>query len=270
MSQDRFLENDDPSPEDIRVPDVVDFESRGLDLPAPEIDLGGDSVEATGKPLGPRRLALLREQMAEHQKQVEEQQTSDPEYVDEELAQQQRRIANLASRAAMSSDEDRQSAERALATQQDRESGGEPTQPETTSIPVDQVRRRDLRSQRETGAAESADEDPVVADDPATAEETVPTEEAVPAEEVGSEESEATSETAEAATETSTSQAATDDSNHDEAAEPAEPAKALDSQGLDLLEPSEYRRSSPAKAILLVLAAVVLLAIAVVVLMILL
>lgn len=142
MSQDRFLESSDPSPEDISVPDVVDFESSSADRPVPEIDLGGEAAPVppkSDKPLGPRRLALLREQMAQHAKELEEHQSDDPEHVDEDLAQKQQRMAYLASRAALSSDEDREVAEQAMAagsSDVSESASSEPTEGEATDHAV--------------------------------------------------------------------------------------------------------------------------------------
>lgn len=240
------MENGEPSPGDISVPDVVNFESNALDLPAPEIDLGGDAPGTDAdKPLGPRRLALLREQMEQHVKEVAENQSDDPEYVDQELAQQQVRMATLASRAALSSDEDRMAAERAMA--EASEASDDP-QPMTSSIPSDQVRRRDLRGDPPADVAE-AEHEPTTAPDvepePATD---------VDPDSIGESESASPSGAAASSTE----------------AEPAQPVSALDAQGLELMDPEDYRQSSHLKTIMLVLAAVVLLAVAVIVLMILL
>lgn len=285
MSQDRFLESGEPSPDDINVPDVVDFEARGLDLPAPEIDLGGGPAEAADKPLGPRRLALLREQMEQHAQEVAAGQSNDPEYVDEELAQKQRRMAELASRAGLSSEEDRATAERAMAASSEGEASD--SQPMTSSIPAGQTRRRDLRVKQEAeGAVEEApEEEGSATGESGPGSDAVSAPGADPAVEPESEGPESAAETAtetetetEAAAESAVDPATESQVAQSEAAaapesveeEPGQPVSALDAQGLDLLDPSEYRQSSPAKAILLVLAAVVLLAVAVVVLMILL
>lgn len=315
MSQDRFLENGEPSPGDITVPDVVNFESKALDLPAPEIDLGGGAPDFNAeKPLGPRRLALLREQMEQHAEDLAQNQSADPEHVDEDLAQKQMRMAQLASRAALSSDEDRMVAERAMA-----ESSGasDDAQPMTASIPADQVRRRDLRGERsadvaepdldaapdvvpepeviaqpdveaapetpatDSGAAEAADS-PAGADDqePVQAE---PEPEAEPVSEPEldakpADEPESVPETeaefqagpeAQSPAEADVETSAGVDAGQAEP-EPAQPVSALDAQGLELMDPEDYRQSSHLKTIMLVLAAVVLLAVAVIVLMILL
>ncbi|NHU84193.1 hypothetical protein GWK18_01010 [Kocuria sp. JC486] len=120
MSQDRYPEPDGTSPVNADVPDEIvnipSGDAEALDLPAPEIDLGGTPSEAADKPLGPRRLALLREQMEQHQKELEQNQSDDPEHVDPDLAMKQRRMAELASRAALASEEDRATAERASAS----------------------------------------------------------------------------------------------------------------------------------------------------------
>lgn len=275
MSQDRFLDNGEPSPGDITVPDVVNFESNALDLPAPEIDLGGGAPDANAdKPLGPRRLALLREQMQQHAKDLAQNQSDDPEHVDEDLAQQQMRMARLASRAALSSEEDRLAAERAM---DQGPSVTDDAQPMTASIPADQVRRRDLRGERsQIPSASDADADADAGPDP----------ESEPVEVADAEQSEVDraqeAESAQAAQPQPEAAPASQPAPASEAAaaadadangvepEPAQPVSALDAQGLELMEPEDYRQSSHLKTIILVMAAVVLLAVAVVVLMILL
>lgn len=307
MSQDRFLDHGEPSPDDIRVPDVVDFESNTLDLPAPVIDLGGTTASPDAdKPLGPRRLALLREQMEQHVRELAENQSEDPEYVDEDLAQKQRRIAELSSRAALSSQEDRQAAERAMAAGL---VDPDDAQPHTASIPADQVRRRDLREpdeapeqpqvteDAEVPASDVAEDQPeaisedrpeatpedqpeastedqpeVIAEDQPEAITESPDEPAHPAPETAEDDV-----ASPAGEEAPDSESVADGSAEAEPAsatetveEPAQPVSALDAQGLELLDPAEYRQSSHVKTFLLVLAAVVLLAVAVTVLMILL
>lgn len=118
MSDGRFAQDSDAAPDDVTIPDPTDPAQQGLNRPAPIIDLGGDVEPGPSRPLGPRRLALLREQMAKHQQEIERSGTDDPTHVDPELAQKQRRIAELASRAAISSEEDRRLADEAIAQTQ--------------------------------------------------------------------------------------------------------------------------------------------------------
>ena len=118
MSDGRFAQDSDAAPDDITIPDPTDPDQQGLNPPAPIIDLGGDIAVGPSRPLGPRRLALLREQMAEHQQEIERSGAEDPAHVDPVLAQKQRRMAELASRAAISSEEDRQLADEAIAQTQ--------------------------------------------------------------------------------------------------------------------------------------------------------
>lgn len=278
------MENGEPSPGDISVPDVVNFESNALDLPAPEIDLGGGAPGADAdKPLGPRRLALLREQMEQHVKEVAENQSDDPEYVDQELAQQQVRMATLASRAALSSDEDRMAAERAMA---EASEASDDAQPMTSSIPSDQVRRRDLRgdppadvdeAEREPEPVPDVEPEPVpdvepesVADvEPEPVTDPEPLKHAEP-ESVADAESEPPTDAEPDFTGESESAVPSGAAASSTESEPAQPVSALDAQGLELMEPGDYRQSSHLKTIMLVLAAVVLLAVAVIVLLILL
>ncbi|MDO4254527.1 MAG: hypothetical protein Q4C81_05195 [Kocuria sp.] len=373
MSQDRFLESSEPSPEDINVPDVVDFESNASSeeqLPAPEIDLGGGAEPApkSDKPLGPRRLALLREQMAQHAKELAENQNDDPEHVDEDLAQKQLRMAELASRAALSSDEDRVTAERAMAAGSDDSDASAATDVEwgssgiagaesegdyvgaSFSEDVDspssdpaapRVRRRDLRgyaddapegegaeqwsagtwtadpqyggseadvawgqeqssgdhvgvtaSTADTAEADGLASDGVPADDETTV--LAPTVDDAPGtegntwalataasisgpgaevvEHGGASDSQAsfgaagTGVAVQESTETEESSSAAEEGHK----EPAEPVSALEAQGLDLLDPDDYRQASRLKAILTILAAVIIPAVIVIVLMVLL
>lgn len=266
MSQDRFLESGEPSPDDIQVPDLNDLDTRGLDLPAPEIDLGGGEVETSDKPLGPRRLALLREQMEQHARELAEKQSDDPEHVDEDLAQKQRRMAELSSRAARSSDEDRQTAERAMAIDQERADDDSPV--ETTSIPADQVRRRALRAQRAATEDEDAE---AAAPSPDAAQEPEPgahePEPEVP--DAGPEAPDASQDDdAEPALEnpaTAVEETAADGPEDAEEPaveveqheEPGKPVRALDAEGLELLDDKQYRESSGTRNIILLLVSLV-------------
>ena len=61
MSDGRFAQDSDAAPDDITIPDPTDPDQQGLNPPAPIIDLDGDIAVGPSRPLGPRRLALLRE-----------------------------------------------------------------------------------------------------------------------------------------------------------------------------------------------------------------
>lgn len=205
MSDDRFAESNDVSPSDISLPGPHDPADVALDPPAPIIDLGGEAMGRPDRPLGPRRLALLQEQMARHQREIAEAQPGDPTRVDPELAQKQRRMAELASRAAVSSPEDRQLAEDAIA--------------QTQSIA------------------------PITDDHPPRGESVPCQDEADPETEPGAQNPEQT----------------------EELDEPSAPVRAVDAQGLQLMEPEAYRSSAGwrtgllATTAVLVLAAVILL-----------
>ncbi|WP_206059912.1 hypothetical protein, partial [Kocuria tytonicola] len=68
------------------------------------------------KPLGPRRLARLQREMAEHAQRIQESEAqTGGGAVDEELLAAQHRLADRAVRAAAANDRDREDAERALA-----------------------------------------------------------------------------------------------------------------------------------------------------------
>lgn len=83
--------------------------------PAPVIEL--DTPQHTGavKPLGPRRLARLQREMVEHARQIQESERTGGGEVDDALLATQRRLADLAMRAAAANEQDRQAAERATA-----------------------------------------------------------------------------------------------------------------------------------------------------------
>ena len=85
--------------------------------PAPVIEL--DTPQHTGpvKPLGPRRLARLQREMAEHARQVQESERTGGGEVDDALLATQRRLADLAMRAAAANEQDRQAAELAAAAE---------------------------------------------------------------------------------------------------------------------------------------------------------
>ncbi|MCT1616398.1 hypothetical protein [Kocuria marina] len=85
--------------------------------PAPVIEL--DTPQHTGavKPLGPRRLARLQREMAEHARQIQESERTGGGEVDDALLATQRRLADLAMRAAAANEQDRQAAELAAAAE---------------------------------------------------------------------------------------------------------------------------------------------------------
>ncbi|NDO77575.1 hypothetical protein GKZ75_04860 [Kocuria indica] len=95
--------------------------------PAPVIEL--DTPQHTGavKPLGPRRLARLQREMAEHARQIQESERTGGGEVDDALLATQRRLADLAMRAAAANEQDRQAAERAAAEPASTAPGNEPS-----------------------------------------------------------------------------------------------------------------------------------------------
>lgn len=95
-------------------------EHERISPPAPMIELDTPSQGQPVKPLGPRRLARLQREMAEHAQQVQEaeRRTGGAE-VDDALLATQRRLAELAVRAAAANEQDRKDADRAVAAQPD-------------------------------------------------------------------------------------------------------------------------------------------------------
>lgn len=242
MSQDRYLDPDGASAGNADAPEEIvnipSGDAEALDLPAPEIDLGGAPSTAADKPLGPRRLALLREQMEQHQKELAQNQSDDPEHVDPDLAMKQRRMAELASRAALASEEDRAAAERASAAgARTSDDDGAAARPVPTPAPAASDQSGSAQAPLGSTATHST-----------------------------ADEHEHSQAVAPVATEASAAESGTES----DAEEPGKPVSALDAEGLELLEPSKYRESGGGKTVLLALAAVVLLALAVVILLILL
>lgn len=97
--------------------------------PAPIIETDSPLPPGPVKPLGPRRLARLQREMAEHQRQVEEAERRNAGRVDEDLLLKQQRFAELAVRAAAANEQDRSDAEAAVRAAQSSQSspGTEPS-----------------------------------------------------------------------------------------------------------------------------------------------
>ncbi|MCT1602103.1 hypothetical protein M3E18_06965 [Kocuria sp. p3-SID1433] len=294
MSDGRFAQDSDAAPDDVTIPDPTDPDQQGLNPPAPIIDLGGDIAAGPSRPLGPRRLALLREQMAEHQQEIERSGADDPSHVDPVLAQKQRRMAELASRAAISSEEDRQLADEAIAqTQSIRpitdeylasldEQEAHETQPGTSSLEEAPEEVAEQVEQPDRGSDE-APSDPVIqatpwsepvpvvpasepADEPArddleeSSETAQPSDSAEPGEEHVSSLESAQDAEAEETEETSTqASAAQPDAAAETEQAPSEPVRAVNAQGLQLMDPKDYRTPSDWRTPVLTIAAILVL-----------
>ena len=277
MSDGRFAQDSDAAPDDVTIPDPTDPDQQGLNPPAPIIDLGGDIAVGPSRPLGPRRLALLREQMAEHQQEIERSGTEDPAHVDPVLAQKQRRMAELASRAAISSEEDRQLADEAIAQTQSiqpitdehlaslDEQEAHETQPGTSSLEEapEEVSEQVEQPDR---ASDETPSDPAIQATPWS--EPVPVVPASePAEEPARDDLEESSETAQpsdsaeehvsslessegaeanASEQSSPLEAAgaAGAAASDDEQAPSEPVHAVNAQGLQLMDPKDYRTPS--------------------------
>lgn len=293
MSDGRFAQDSDAAPDDVTIPDPTDPDQQGLNPPAPIIDLDGDIAVGPSRPLGPRRLALLREQMAEHQQEIERSGTEDPAHVDPVLAQKQRRMAELASRAAISSEEDRRLADEAIAQTQSiqpitdeylaslDEQEAHETQPGTSSLEEAPEEVSEQVEQPER-ASDEAPSDPVIEATPWS--EPVPVVPASePAEEPARDDLEESSETAqpsdsaeehasslessEGAEANASEQSSPQDAagaagaaaSDDEQA-PSEPVRAVNAQGLQLMDPKDYRTPSDWRTPVLTIAAILVLA----------
>lgn len=328
MSDGRFAQDSDAAPDDVTIPDPTDPFQQGLNPPAPIIDLGGDVAAGPSRPLGPRRLALLREQMAQHQRELERSGADDPTNVDPVLAQKQKRIAELASRAAISSEEDRQLADEAFAQtqsiqpitddylasldEQERDNGGSSLEeePQEPSEKIGHLDRASEADPTDTGiqqtpwsepvpvvpAAPSQEQDQLEAEhaspevddqsrdladelegvEPASEPAEGPADDDLDAapenvEQTGStepvEESSSSLESAEGAdaeaTEHSAQQEAADQvaaaSDEDEQA-PSEPVRAVNAQGLQLMDPKDYRTPGDWRTPVLTITAILVLA----------
>ncbi|MEX5247530.1 UNVERIFIED_CONTAM: hypothetical protein RF649_03540 [Kocuria sp. CPCC 205295] len=293
MSDGRFAQDSDAAPDDVTIPDPTDPDQQGLNPPAPIIDLDGDIAVGPSRPLGPRRLALLREQMAEHQQEIERSGTEDPAHVDPVLAKKQRRMAELASRAAISSEEDRRLADEAIAQTQSiqpitdeylaslDEQEAHETQPGTSSLEEapEEVSEQVDQSDR---ASDETPSDPAIQATPWS--EPVPVVPASePAEEPARDDVEESSETAqpsdsaeehasslessESAEANASEQSSPQDAagaagaaaSDDEQA-PSEPVRAVNAQGLQLMDPKDYRTPSDWRTPVLTIAAILVLA----------
>lgn len=311
MSDDRFAQPSDAAPDDVTIPGVDDERHPALDPPAPIIDLGGEASQGPSRPLGPRRLALLREQMAKHQQEIEQAGSGSPEEVDPVLAQKQRRMAELASRAAISSEEDHQLADEAIAQTQsiqpitdeylaarDAEASADEPAPEGSvddepapddELPSDELPSDDPEQPGSAAVAEStpwSDPVPVVPAAQLPEEEQraqdapLPQEEAAPeaplgqADDAGEPSPEETApadlteptdpaepaEPTDSAEKVEPAESVRAVEPADDEQEPSAPVRAVNAQGLQLMEPKDYRRGVDWRTPALTLAALLVVA----------
>lgn len=266
-------------------------EHERISPPAPMIELDTPHQEQPVKPLGPRRLARLQREMAEHAQQVQEaeRRTGGAE-VDDALLATQRRLAELAVRAAAANEQDRRDADRAVAAQSegpgapgdgaagDARPTPPPAQNEYVTITFPGAaagagggvelgaRLADPASLPSSavhyGPVTETTSIPVVAPHPARAASSTGTSapaEDAPAHGTGGEPRSA------AAPETSHPVAESRGTTWDPA--PAPPVRAVDAEGLELLEPRAYTRVASGTRVLLALLLVVIAALAVVLIM---
>ena len=285
-------------------------EHERLSPPAPMIELDTPQQAQPVNPLGPRRLARLQREMAEHAQRIQESEAqAGGGAVDEELLAAQHRLADLAVRAAAANDRDREDAERALAADPDSPAGTGPRTgapgsadaarpdtgdritvafprtaatgaggldlgvstadpaslpashvhygPVTTQIPVYTAPREDTAARDEATGAEDSAAGPS-GPGPRGAGASVPGPAVSgPAVSGGAARSAGTAGTA----------ASSDGSGEAPAALPAQPVRAVDAEGLQLLDPGAYTRGSTTLRVVLglLLAVVVALAVALVI-----
>lgn len=284
--------------------------------PAPMIELDAPPQDGPVKPLGPRRLARLQREMAEHARQLQQTPPShDGDQVDEALLAKQRRLAELALRAAAANAQDRQDADRAAAADSTARgegdaAGGSPGQgaapagpdagggeyftitfpgaaqataggmdlgsraadpaslpasavhygPVTTQIPAipspPAAEEPTAGAQRTSDGTAQSDHD----HDHGTPAGSSGPEEELPGGDRGHGTEAAGNEHAPAASSETTERTV-------DTPAPAGPVRAVDAEGLELLEPKEYTRGSAAPKVLITLLLVVLAALAVVLVM---
>ncbi|WP_348614528.1 hypothetical protein [Kocuria rhizophila] len=282
--------HDDESPECPWASRPATGEHERLSPPAPMIALDTPPQEDAVKPLGPRRLARLQREMAEHARQLQETPAQNGgEQVDDALLAKQHRLAELALRAAAANEQDRRDADRAAAAQ--------PTTPGETNPGGGTPGRGAAPAASEPagskyftitfpGAAQATaggmDLGSRVADPaslPASAVHYGPVTTQIPAipspppaEEPTTGAQRTSDGTARSDTEAAGDEHAPAASSEsaDRAADapaPAGPVRAVDAEGLELLEPKEYTRGTAAPKVLITLLLVVLAALAVVLVM---
>ena len=309
--------HDDESPECPWASRPATGEHERLSPPAPMIALDTPPQEDAVKPLGPRRLARLQREMAEHARQLQETPAQNGgEQVDDALLAKQHRLAELALRAAAANEQDRRDADRAAAAQpttpgETNPGGGTPGRgaapaasepagneyftitfpgaaqataggmdlgsrvadpaslpasavhygPVTTQIPAipspPPAEEPTTGAQRTSDGTARSDHDH---DRGTPAEHGSPEEGLCDGDRVDQDTEAAGDEHAPAASSESADRAA-------DAPAPAGPVRAVDAEGLELLEPKEYTRGTATPKVLITLLLVVLAALAVVLVM---
>lgn len=148
MSEPRSEEDRSPNPGEAREPDAIEetsletshgesgstvapwtSEVPRVPGPAPVIDLDGPTETGPVRPLGPRRLARLQREMAEHAQEIHEAEQSNAGAVDQDLLLKQQRFAELALRAAAANEQDRKDAQSALRARDAEQGDGAGAEP---------------------------------------------------------------------------------------------------------------------------------------------
>ena len=246
-------------------------EQERISPPAPVIEVDGPDLQAPVKPLGPRRLARLQREMAEHARQLQEaEQHSGVGEVDDALLAQQRRLAELAVRAAAASEQDRADADRSAASS----TATDPVRPTDGPAGVAEGEHLTITFPG-LGAGQESEED-VRFSDPASLPSSpvhygpVTATTQIPLTVGPGPEPTAGATVSEPATERADQDATSSDTPElvqDAEPAPASPVRAVDAEGLELLEPKAYTRGASGTRVLLGLLLVVIAALAVALIM---
>lgn len=234
--------------------------------PAPVIELDGPTDTGPVKPLGPRRLARLQREMAEHAQEIHQAEQSNTGEVDQDLLLKQQRFAELALRAAAANEQDRKDAQAALQARDTEQDDGAGTDPNPTA--GEETITVSFPQSATVGSSLAADPlrvDPghfpssplAAASNPHTVTiSVVPAgsarQEPVPAASSG--------EKAESEPEVPSSENSLDPDPRpsEPVSAPGTPIRAVDAQGLDLLEVKDYKQRSGAVVPLFVLLVLVI------------
>ncbi|MBD2761263.1 hypothetical protein IEE92_01605 [Kocuria sp. cx-116] len=225
--------------------------------PAPVIELDGAIETAPVKPLGPRRLARLQREMAEHAQEIHQAEQSNAGQVDEDLLLKQQRFAELALRAAAANEQDRQDAQAALKARDAEQGHGAGAGPHAT--PGEETIT--VTFPQSAAAGSSLAEDPLRVDPghfPSSPLATASNPHTVTINVVPAAPSSGERIEVEPHVPPLDDPIDSDAGRSDQDGAPGTPVRAVDAQGLDLLEPKDYKQRSGAVVALLVVLVLVI------------